>query len=206
MELELRCVGCGRTPSQVGIFYNRCRKCVTCYKHFRWYGTYQRLPRRPQRPAYLTPDEMLEWLLRGAEVLGGHILVSDAVPLITTYQRANHRPGPLRWVLAHGPIPPGLSVLHSVDCERELGPRHSRCVRLSHLRLGTQAENMRDVAYTGVRRGEKNTNSKLTEDQVREIRHRLRRGYALGEIASDFGVCRTSIINIKKGITWRHVV
>lgn len=45
------------------------------------------------------------------------------------------------WILANGPIPPGLHVLHSCD--------NPPCVRLDHLRLGTVADNMRDKALRG---------------------------------------------------------
>ena len=49
-----------------------------------------------------------------------------------------HRVG---WELAHGPIPNGLSVLHSCD--------NPPCVRASHLFLGTAAENNADMVAKG---------------------------------------------------------
>lgn len=49
--------------------------------------------------------------------------------------RTAHR---VAYELSHGPIPSGMHVLHSCDVKR--------CVRPEHLRLGTQTENMRDMA------------------------------------------------------------
>lgn len=45
------------------------------------------------------------------------------------------------WIMAHGPIPPGMVVMHS--CDNRL------CFRLDHLSLGTQAENHADMVAKG---------------------------------------------------------
>lgn len=47
----------------------------------------------------------------------------------------------LSWQLHHGPIPPGQNVLHRCD--------NPRCVRPSHLFLGTQADNIADMLAKG---------------------------------------------------------
>ena len=43
----------------------------------------------------------------------------------------------LAWTEVHGPIPPGLSVLHHCDVRS--------CINPDHLFLGTHADNMRDL-------------------------------------------------------------
>ena len=47
------------------------------------------------------------------------------------------------------------------------------------------------------------TSSKLTEDQVREIRRLLKAGQSLAKLAKRFGVSRTAIRNIGNGRKWR---
>jgi hypothetical protein len=48
------------------------------------------------------------------------------------------------WIERHGPIPRGQVVLHCCD--------NTLCWRDSHLRLGTQAENLADMTAKGRRR------------------------------------------------------
>jgi hypothetical protein len=48
------------------------------------------------------------------------------------------------WEIAKGPIPDGLGVLHNCP-----GGDNPACVNVAHLWLGTQAENMADMAAKG---------------------------------------------------------
>ena len=75
---------------------------------------------------------------------------------------AAHR---LQWEMHNGPIPEGKSVLHT--CHNG----HLGCVSIDHLYLGTQADNMRDMATAGRRiKGETHPNAKLSSADVRHIR------------------------------------
>lgn len=72
------------------------------------------------------------WLWQGAKAWGyGKIYVEGHVI------RA-HR---VAWEMTHGPIPEGLLVLHECDTPA--------CVNPSHLRLGTQRENISDCRSRG---------------------------------------------------------
>lgn len=55
-----------------------------------------------------------------------------------TYRRKQYSAHRIAFLLAVGDIPPGLNVLHRCD--------NPPCVRPDHLFLGTQADNMRDMA------------------------------------------------------------
>lgn len=111
-----------------------------------------------------------------------------------------------RSVLAHrvayelsvGPIPDGLEVCHKCD--------NPPCCNPDHLFLGTQADNMRDMAEKGRQpRGEDSISSSLTWDQAREIRRRYskRRGTVVA-LAAEFGVHWVTISKIGLGKTYRE--
>lgn len=99
------------------------------------------------------------------------------------------------WVLTFGPIPEGLLVCHRCD--------NPGCVNPYHLFLGTHKDNRRDAARKGrVTKGEGVCSSKLTEDEVWEIRELLEEGVPRQEIADEFGVSRWSINAINRGKFW----
>jgi hypothetical protein len=120
--------------------------------------------------------------------------------------RGAHR---VSWEMAHGPIPPETQVLHHCD--------NRRCVRPDHLFLGTHTDNMRDMSTKGrgrpgltvkperAPRGVRNGNSKLTEDDVREIRHLSQGGVSYADIAIEFGVTAGLIGHIVRRLIWRHI-
>lgn len=111
------------------------------------------------------------------------------------------------WLIHNGAIPDGLFILHRCD--------NKRCVNPHHLFLGTQAENMRDMARKGrqtkllppVRRGRANHAAKVTEDQVIEIRQMWDSGnYRLKDIAIRYGISVPSTHKIARRETWTHVI
>lgn len=99
--------------------------------------------------------------------------------------------------LAHGEPPtPSYEAAHSC------GKGHIGCVHPGHLSWKTRAENEADKLDHGtLRRGRDINTNKLTENQVREIRQRLRNesGEAL---ASAYGVTPSQISSIKTRKTW----
>lgn len=106
------------------------------------------------------------------------------------------------WMLHHGPIPDGLHVLHKCDVPP--------CVNPDHLFLGTNAENAADRARKGrsvtiPRPGVKHHNAKITDNDVREIRHLAADGMKNTTIAKRFGLGGAQVSRIVTRKRWKHV-
>lgn len=95
------------------------------------------------------------------------------------------------------PIPEGGQVCHHCD--------NKRCVRPTHLYVGSHADNMRDRDERNLTAvGERHGCAKLTDAQVLEIRE-LRGTYPSRVIAERFGVTQDTINSILAFRTWRHI-
>lgn len=105
----------------------------------------------------------------------------------------------ISWMIANGPIPEGLCVLHSCD--------NPPCVRPDHLFLGTRTDNMTDKVRKGRQhRGEATCGVVLTDAKATEALEL----YASGEIsvwdlAQHFGVTEATMRALVNGQTWAHV-
>jgi hypothetical protein len=114
-------------------------------------------------------------------------------------QRA-HR---LMYELHNGPIEHGHVVLHSCD--------NPSCINPKHLSVGTQLENVHDMLAKGranKMRGERHAKSKLTAEQVREIRRRYipgKYGHGAHALAKEYGVSKPTIQAILNGESWTHI-
>ena len=133
-----------------------------------------------------TDDECWEWL--GCKQRQGYGWTKRGLA---------HR---VAWELTHNKIPEGLVVRHKC---------RGKCVNPNHMELGTYAENNADKVRDGTStRGETNRMSRLTEEQVRTIKHRLT-NYERGmvkQLATEYGVSRLTISSIKSGQNWGWIV
>ena len=91
------------------------------------------------------------------------------------------------WKFEYGPIPDGLHVLHKCD--------NRGCVNPSHLFLGTNADNMADMAAKG---RAFNGCMKISDAQVAQIRT-IGKSKTQREIGDEFGVSRGHIGRILSG-------
>lgn len=96
-------------------------------------------------------------------------------------------------------IPKGLQVRHSCDTPR--------CVNPAHLSLGTHLDNMTDMTLRGRQnKGESVPTSKLTTQQVQEIRGLCERGgLTLQQVGDMYGVTRQAVSLIKLKEVWSHL-
>jgi hypothetical protein len=109
----------------------------------------------------------------------------------------NNWKGAHRWTYEqhYGPIPKGLVVRHLCH--------NKTCVNPEHLAIGTHADNSQDdVDADRQLKGTQIATSKLTEQQVLAIRADTR---SSGKIAKDYGIHKTSVLNIKKRVYWKHI-
>lgn len=97
-----------------------------------------------------------------------------------------------------GPIPEGLWVLHKCD--------NPICFNPDHLYTGDNKQNCKDRADRGrTLKGADNGNSKLSHDQVVEIKKRLYNGETPNEIFPDYPVSGKCLRNIRDNKSWTHV-
>jgi hypothetical protein len=98
----------------------------------------------------------------------------------------------------HGPCPRGYW------CRHLNGERTDN--RPANLAWGTPAENGADTERHGMStKGERNPMSKLTTDDVREIRRLRADGMLLREVGTLFGIGEAQVCRIAKRVEWSHV-
>jgi len=98
------------------------------------------------------------------------------------------------YLIHKGQIPKGFFVLHRCD--------NPSCSNPDHLFLGNNKINMQDMA----RKNRTKIKTKLSQEQVNEIREFINLGLTLVKIAKKFNVSDVAIHNIKRGITWKNKI
>lgn len=102
--------------------------------------------------------------------------------------------------LHKGEIPKGMLVMHSCD--------NRQCVNPDHLSIGTQKENMQDMASKGRGKspklfGAKNPMSKLTKEKVDQIRLLCSSGEKQSNVAKSFSVSPMTVSRIVRKELWK---
>lgn len=177
--------------------------CRPHWKHWRRWGDpthYQvERPRIPASDRFWTKVDKSgncwEWTAYRDGLGYGFFRMTPAEPMWRAHRAA--------WTLVNGPIPEGMVVCHRCD--------NPPCVRIDHLFLGTNQDNVDDRVAKGRSSrqvphfGEASPNAKLTAAQVYEIRRR----YAAGgvgqrELGEKFGISQTHIGRIVRGTRWKQ--
>lgn len=188
--LILKCSYCqkifNRFPSRVRSNFNYCSP--ECSKQ----DQSVRQPKQPPEKRFWEQVQKTDtcWLWNGS--LGpdyGHIQVNGK-------QVGAHC---FSWELHYGAIPEGFWVLHKCDVRT--------CVRPDHLFLGTAHDNTADMMTKKRHRfGEAHYLSKLTEENVREIRSAYdSEGISMAKLGQRFGVCAEVVHGIVHRVRWKHV-
>lgn len=127
-------------------------------------------------------------------VNGYAFVVIDRRPGKGLFRERVHR---LSYKHFKGPIPHNMVVCHKCD--------YRPCFNPDHLFMGTQHENLLDMARKGRRAGERSANAKLTEDKVIAILQAYAAGGLQREIAERFGITQTAVSMIILGKRWRYI-
>ena len=106
------------------------------------------------------------------------------------------------YYLERGTIPAGMCVCHHCD--------NPSCVKFSHLFLGTYSDNLKDAVAKGRvvspdNRGTNNGNSRLTINDVHEIRRLRSLGVTHSLLGKMWGISEMHASYIVRRIRWKHI-
>lgn len=134
------------------------------------------------------------WEWQGAPTTGGYGFFRYLRPNEKKPVYGAHR---FSWELHFGKIPKGLLVCHTCD--------NPGCVNPGHFFLGTIYDNSVDMVMKGItRRGEQVNFSKLTYDQVTEMKILRAEGWSMPDLAKKYGIGRMNVSRILRGINWKY--
>lgn len=126
------------------------------------------------------------WIWQYAKIPGGYGLTWMNGKKIMTHRCS--------WELHNGEIPDGLCVCHHCDVPS--------CVNPAHLFVGTTQDNVNDKMTKGRQARGENSNNKLTEADVIEIR-KSNDDYKV--LAEKYGVVPRQIWSIKTNRSWTYL-
>lgn len=130
------------------------------------------------------------WLWTGSVDLRGYGKIGIDYKTVTATHAAHE--------LFIGPVAEGSHVLHTCDTPA--------CVNPQHLYVGTHWDNMADKVRRGrSRKGSEHPLVKLTENDIRMIRHRFAAGEHRGVLANAYNISRGNVYAIAERRTWRHL-
>jgi HNH endonuclease len=99
----------------------------------------------------------------------------------------------IAWEIANGAIPEGQCICHRCD--------NPACINVAHLFLGTQLDNIDDMARKG-----RQANRRLTDDEIRTIYARYHKGnVSQQQLADEYGIHQTAVSSIVTGKRWQYV-
>lgn len=139
-----------------------------------------------------SPDECWPWT--GHCVPGGYGNFRHGSTLDGTRRKTNaHR---MAWTLAFGEPAAGMFVMHGCD--------NRACCNPAHLRLGTHADNMRDMVSKGRSlRGERHYASKIADADRETAVSRALGGMTQAAVASLHGISRSRVGQLVAAATRR---
>ena len=183
----------------------RCRTCGNMFTHnqrFRWYCSPDCQYRAAANRRGRTPMRSLEsrfWSYVPDRPDGacwlwvGHLDLNGYGRLTVGRKRRMVGAHRLSYEIAHDiTLTSKQHILHSCDVRN--------CVNPGHLRIGTHADNMRDMRVR-----ERVNTTRLTAPDVRLIRIRAARGESQRALADDYGVSQGTIAFVVQRKTWKHV-
>lgn len=105
------------------------------------------------------------------------------------------------------------SKFHNIDLDEADEIMHicdnPGCYEITHLKLGTHKDNMKDMSNknrTNTPTGENNHMTEMTEEKVLELRELFRTGkYSKAELGRIFHITDVSAGHIIKRKTWKHI-
>lgn len=140
------------------------------------------------------------WEWQGRRQHNGYGIIAHKSKNVLTHR--------LSFELTHGGIPAGKIICHKCN--------NPPCVRPDHLYAGTYADNLYDnwrnnpgererfIAMRHAERGSDHANALLTDEQVLEI-WRSKGTITNRAAAKLFGVAQSTVADIRRGHSWRHL-